>query len=72
MGEDTETSPAINNDGHGYVVNDRLMVKGYKGLRICDASVFPTCISGPTALACASLGYATAQIITKEYEKKKS
>ena len=39
------------------VVDAALRVRGYSGLRICDASVFPTTISAPTALTCAGLGY---------------
>lgn len=49
-----------------FVVNDRLMVQGFENLRVCDASVFPSCISGPISLACASLGYATAQMVIKD------
>merc|ERR1711933_95925 len=49
-----------------FVVNDHLLVQGFENLRVCDASVFPSCISGPTALACASLGYATAQMVIKD------
>lgn len=45
------------------VVDKRLCVRGNKGLRICDASVFPACISAPTVLTCAALGYAASAFI---------
>lgn len=38
------------------VVNDQLQVTQLQNLRVCDASVFPNCISAPTALTCAGLG----------------
>ena len=46
-----------------FVVDERLRVRGIVGLRICDASVFPTCISAPTALTCAALGHAASTFI---------
>ena len=46
-----------------FVVDERLLVRGIVGLRICDASVFPACISAPTALTCAALGHAASTFI---------
>jgi len=48
------------------VVDENFKVIGMQGLRICDASVFVDCISAPTALACASLGYVLSDILIKE------
>ncbi|KAL3810755.1 hypothetical protein ACHAXA_001155 [Cyclostephanos tholiformis] len=46
-----------------FVVDERLRVRGTVGLRVCDASVFPACISAPTALTCAALGHAASAFI---------
>ena len=43
------------------VVDDKLRVRGIHGLIVCDASVFPKCVSVPTALTCAALGLACAR-----------
>jgi choline dehydrogenase-like flavoprotein len=43
-------------DDRGVVTPD-LKVRGCRGLRICDASVFPSTVSAPTALTCAALGH---------------
>eukprot|EP00550_Attheya_septentrionalis_P008604 CAMPEP_0198295890 /NCGR_PEP_ID=MMETSP1449-20131203/30174_1 /TAXON_ID=420275 /ORGANISM="Attheya septentrionalis, Strain CCMP2084" /LENGTH=703 /DNA_ID=CAMNT_0043996325 /DNA_START=160 /DNA_END=2271 /DNA_ORIENTATION=- len=51
------------NDGDDYVVTEDLKVKGVDGLFICDASVFPDCISAPTALTCAAMGYASSSFL---------
>jgi len=48
------------------VVDENFKVIGMQGLRICDASVFVDCISAPTALTCASLGYVLSDILIKE------
>mmetsp|Transcript_18817 Transcript_18817/g.54208 ORF Transcript_18817/g.54208 Transcript_18817/m.54208 type:complete len:636 (-) Transcript_18817:1087-2994(-) len=45
------------------IVNDRLQVSGIKGLYVCDASVFPSNVSCPPALTCASLGYVASEYI---------
>ena len=58
--EDNDTTPF--NDS-SYVVDEELHVRGIKGLRVCDASVFPSCISAPTALTCAALGHAVSCFI---------
>jgi len=46
-----------------FVVDEYLCVRGIVGLRVCDASVFPDCVSAPTALTCAALGYAASAFI---------
>ena len=51
------------------VVDENFKVNGMQGLRICDASVFVDCISAPTALTCASLGYVLSDILIKEEEE---
>jgi choline dehydrogenase-like flavoprotein len=43
-----------------------LKVRGYVGLYICDASVFPSMISNPPALTCASLGYRFGKMMVAE------
>ena len=58
-----------------FVVDERLCLRGIVGLRICDASVFPACISAPTALTCAALGHAASTFILdadREIEHKLS
>mmetsp|Transcript_12147 Transcript_12147/g.29668 ORF Transcript_12147/g.29668 Transcript_12147/m.29668 type:complete len:788 (+) Transcript_12147:170-2533(+) len=46
-----------------FVVDEQLCVQGIEGLRVCDASVFPHCISAPTALTCAALGHSASTFI---------
>jgi len=55
MGESSEDS----------VVNQYLQVHKILKLRICDASVFSDCISSPTALTCAALGFSTSQFLAE-------
>ncbi|KAL9186799.1 hypothetical protein ACHAXT_010519 [Thalassiosira profunda] len=50
-------------DASSFVVDEQLCVQGIAGLRVCDASVFPCCVSAPTALTCAGLGYAASSLI---------
>lgn len=45
-----------NNIDRPFVVDDLFCVRGISGLRVCDASVFPSCVSAPTSLTCAGLG----------------
>jgi choline dehydrogenase len=45
------------------VVNDRLQVHGINGLRIIDASIMPTIISGNTNAACIMIGEKGAEMI---------
>jgi choline dehydrogenase len=50
----------------GKVVDSSLKVMGVKGLRIADASVFPTSISGNTNAPCIMVGEKCADIKAKE------
>jgi choline dehydrogenase len=50
----------------GKVVDSSLKVMGIKGLRIADASVFPTNISGNTNAPCIMVGEKCADIIARE------
>ena len=49
------------------VADETFRVIGMQGLRICDASVFVDCVSAPTALTCASLGYILSEILEHDY-----
>ena len=49
-----------------WVVDEYFRVRGVNHLRICDASIFPTLISAPTALTCAALGHVLANMIIAE------
>ncbi|KAF9560497.1 alcohol oxidase [Agrocybe pediades] len=51
----------------GGVVDSNLKVYGVKGLRVCDASVFPSIISGHTAGACFAVAEKLADEIRAEY-----
>jgi choline dehydrogenase-like flavoprotein len=53
-----------------WVVDSSLRVRDTAGLRVCDASVFPTLISGPTALTCSALGHALADLLLNNSDKK--
>lgn len=48
------------------VVDARLRVHGLKGLRVADASIMPTVISGNTNAACIMIGEKLADIITRD------
>ena len=52
------------------MVDENFKVIGMQGLRVCDASVFVDCISAPTALTCASLGYVLSDILMKKEEEE--
>ena len=45
------------------VVNDKLQVHGLSGLRIMDASIMPTIVSGNTNAACIMIGEKGADLI---------
>jgi len=66
MGEcDSDNKERDDENEAAFVVNEELCVQGIAGLRVCDASVFPGCISAPTALACAALGHAASSFVLK-------
>ena len=46
-----------------FVVDPRLRVHGVDGLRVCDASVFPTLIAGNTNAPSMMVGWKGAEII---------
>jgi choline dehydrogenase-like flavoprotein len=52
-----------------WVVDDQFRVRGVKHLRICDASIFPTLISAPTAVTCAALGHLLVSLLSKQPDK---
>jgi choline dehydrogenase-like flavoprotein len=52
----------------GKVVDSKLKVMGLNGLRIADASVFPTNSSGNTNAACIMVGEKCADMIAKEIQ----
>lgn len=54
------------------VVDDELRVRGIHGLKVCDASVFPGCVSVPTALTCSALGLTCARdLLTNTAQRKR-
>lgn len=57
MGEDADA-----------VVDSKLRVKGVKGLRVADASVMPTLLSGNTNAPCMMIGEKAAQFILEEHQ----
>lgn len=54
----------------GKVVNDRLQVKGAKGLRICDASVFPGNISGNLAATVYAVAEKCADLVKEDWQEQ--
>jgi choline dehydrogenase-like flavoprotein len=49
-----------NEIGDDFVVDRFLRVRGISGLCVCDASVFPRCVTVPTALTCDAMGFASS------------
>ncbi len=53
-------------DARDAVVDPRLRVHGVDGLRVCDASVFPTLIGGNTNAPAMMVGWKGAEIILSD------
>ena len=53
-------------DAGGAVVDARLRVHGVEGLRVCDASIFPTLIAGNTNAPAMMVGWKGAEIIAAD------
>jgi len=70
MVNNTTCQSSNNQEEEEAVVDENFNVIGMQGLRICDASVFVDCISAPTALTCASLGYILSDILMKKEEEE--
>jgi choline dehydrogenase-like flavoprotein len=50
-----------------WVVDEECKVQNCDGLRVCDASVFPTNVSAPTTLTCVSMGHMLASHLHHQY-----
>lgn len=66
MGPVNTMHQTINNEADDFVVDEFLCLRGISELRICDASVFADCITAPTALTCAALGFSASEIILND------
>ena len=54
-------------NGTECVVDQNLKVKGIEGLRVADASIFPSIISGNTNATCNVVGPKCADLILNNY-----
>ncbi|WP_063900240.1 GMC family oxidoreductase [Burkholderia pseudomultivorans] len=52
------------------VVDERLRVRGIDGLRIADASIMPTLISGNTSVPCMMIGEKCAEMVIEDTESR--
>ena len=53
--------------GPSTVVSDRLKVHGLAGLRVADASIMPTMVSGNTNAAAIMIGEKASDLVKKDY-----
>ncbi|CAB0041580.1 unnamed protein product [Trichogramma brassicae] len=60
---------APSNDSTG-VVNPRLQVKGIKGLRVADASIMPTIMTGHTNIPTIMIGEKLADLVKEDWDLK--
>lgn len=60
MGDEATLEDHNHPSSNDSVVDEYFRIRGMSGIRVVDASVFPECISVPTALTCAALGFAAS------------